>query len=77
VAALDHGIKRLRSGFPLSNRLLREVHGILLARGRGSDRQPGQFRRSQNWIGGTRPGNAVFVPPPADRVPDTRRSQGT
>ncbi len=71
VAALDHGIKRLRSGFPLSNRLLREVHGILLARGRGSDRQPGQFRRSQNWIGGTRPGNAVFVPPPADRVPDT------
>jgi Fic family protein len=68
VAALEHGLKRVRGGFPLSNRLIREVHGILLARGRGADKQPGEFRRSQNWIGGTRPGNAVFVPPPADRV---------
>ncbi len=64
VAALDHGVARLRGGFPLSNRLLREVHGKLLERGRGSDRSPGEFRRSQNWIGGTRPGNAHFVPPP-------------
>ncbi len=70
VAALDHGIKRLRDSFPLSNRLLREVHGILLAKGRGGDKEPGEFRRSQNWIGGTRPGNALFVPPPPDRVPD-------
>ena len=70
VAALDHGLTRLRSGFPLSNRLLREIHGVLLARGRGSTKQPGEFRTSQNWIGGTRPGNASFVPPPQHAVPD-------
>lgn len=64
VAALEHGMARLREGFPLSNRLLREVHGKLLARGRGAQKLPGEFRRSQNWIGGTRPGNAMFVPPP-------------
>jgi Fic family protein len=68
VAALEHGMARLRGGFPLSNRLIREMHERLLARGRGSDRQPGEFRRSQNWIGGTRPGNAHFVPPPPSRV---------
>jgi len=68
VAALEHGLRRLREGFPLSNRLIREVHQKLLARGRGADKEPGEFRRSQNWIGGTRPGNATFVPPPADRV---------
>lgn len=68
VAAMKYGHDRLCEGFPLSNRLLREVHGLLLAKGRGSDRDPGEFRRSQNWIGGTRPGNAAFVPPPADRV---------
>jgi len=64
VSALEHGIARQRGGFPLSSRLIREVHAKLLARGRGSDKDPGEFRRSQNWIGGTRPGNAVFVPPP-------------
>ena len=68
VAALEHGIARLRDGFPLSNRLLREMHQVLLVRGRGSDKSPGEFRRSQNWIGGTRPGNAFFVPPPPDQV---------
>jgi len=68
VAALEHGLKRVREGFPLSNRLIREIHQKLLAKGRGADKEPGEFRRSQNWIGGTRPGNAVFVPPPADRV---------
>ncbi len=68
VAAIEHGLARLRGGFPLSNRLLREMHEILLKEGRGATKQPGQFRRSQNWIGGTRPGNAVFVPPPADRL---------
>ena len=68
VAALDHGLQRLRDGFPISNRLLREMHGILLRSGRGAAKQPGEFRRSQNWIGGTRPGNASFVPPPPDRV---------
>ncbi len=70
VAALEHGIVRMGEGLPLSSRLLRDVHGKLLARGRGSDQQPGDFRRSQNWIGGTRPGNAHFVPPPPGLVPD-------
>lgn len=68
VAALEHGLKRLDEGFPLSLRLLREMHGILLGHGRGSHADPGEFRRSQNWIGGTRPGNAYFVPPPAENV---------
>lgn len=70
VAAMEHGLSRIRGGFPLSNRLIREIHSILLSRGRGSDKDPGEFRRSQNWLGGTRPGNAVFVPPPPDRVAD-------
>ena len=74
VAALEHGLARAREGFPISNRLLLETHGILLSRGRGADRQPGEFRRSQNWIGGSRPGNARFVPPPPDRVPDCMAS---
>lgn len=64
VAAMAHGLERLKEGFPLSNRLLREMHGILLAEGRGAQKDPGEFRRSQNWVGGTRPGNAAFVPPP-------------
>ena len=70
VAALEHGLGRLRGGFPLSNRLIREIHHVLLARGRGSDKTPGEFRRSQNWIGGTRPGNALFVPPPHTAIDD-------
>lgn len=70
VAALDHGLARLREGLPLSNRLMREIHGVLLSRGRGSGKDPGEFRRSQNWIGGTRPGNATFVPPPPNLVGD-------
>ncbi len=68
VAALEHGMARLREGFPLCNRLLREIHARLMARGRGSDKAPGEFRRSQNWIGGTRPGNARFVPLPPPEV---------
>jgi len=74
VAALEHGMARLRGGFPLSNRLLREVHEKLLASGRGADKQPGEFRRSQNWIGGTRPGNARFVSPPPQHVEDCMAS---
>jgi len=66
VAAMNHGLERIRSGFPLSLRLIREIHEILLSKGRGSGKQPGEFRRSQNWIGGSRPGNAVFVPPPPE-----------
>jgi Fic family protein len=71
VAALEHGLKRLSENFPICSRLIREVHGILLSRGRGKDKSPGEFRRSQNWIGGTRPGNAVFVPPPPDRIAES------
>ena len=69
VAAMDHGLARIREGFPISLRLIREIHEKLLSKGRGSKRQPGEFRRSQNWIGGSRSGNAVFVPPPG-QVPD-------
>ncbi len=70
VAALEHGLRRLRKDFPLSNRLIRELHRILLSAGRAAGKDPGEFRRSQTWIGGTRPGNAVFVPPPHLAVPD-------
>jgi Fic family protein len=68
VAAMDYGLKRLREGFPLSLRLIREIHDVLLRKGRGSSKQPGEFRRTQNWIGGTRPGNALFVPPPPNEL---------
>lgn len=68
VAALEHALARLAADFPLSNRLLREVHGKLLSSGRGADKRPGEFRATQNWIGGTRPGNAHFVPPPPQEV---------
>jgi Fic family protein len=66
VAAMEYGLKRLKEGFPISLRLLCEIHGVLLRKGRGAQRTPGEFRRSQNWIGGTRPGNALFVPPPPE-----------
>jgi Fic family protein len=68
VAALEHGVQRMRGGFPLSLRLLREVHSVLLDSGRGARLTTGEFRRSQVWIGGTRPGNAAFVPPPANEL---------
>jgi Fic family protein len=70
VAALDYGLARLRGGFPLSLRLIREIHEVLLSKGRGSNKQPGEFRQSQNWLGGTRPGTAAFVPPPPELVPE-------
>lgn len=70
VAALERGLKRLRGGLPLCTRLLCEMHKVLLTHPRGRGKTPGEVRRTQVWIGGTRPGNAVFVPPPADAVPD-------
>jgi Fic family protein len=70
LAALEYGISRLQLGFPLCNRLLLEMHGKLMARGRGSGKLPGEFRKTQNWIGGTRPGNASFVPPPPSYIND-------
>lgn len=57
------------NGLPMSVRLMRQAHRLLMDGARGSGRQPGELRQSQNWIGGTRPGNAVFVPPPPTQVP--------
>ncbi len=69
IRAMTHGLRRIESGeLPLSTRLLREVHELLMSGVRGGDKAPGEFRRSQNWLGGTRPGNARFVPPPAPYV---------
>ena len=70
VAAMNYGIERLKE-FPLSLRLLREIHAELMNNARGGNKMPGEFRTSQNWIGGSRPGNARFVPPPPDRLMET------
>ncbi len=67
---MNHGLRRIREGFPLSLRLFREIHAILLQQGRGTEKEPGEFRRSQNWIGGSRPGNAMFIPPPPEMIMD-------
>lgn len=68
VKAMNYGLERLRGDFPLSLRLIKEIHEVLLSQGRGKDKLPGEFRKSQNWIGGTRPGNADYVPPPHTQV---------
>jgi len=70
VAALELGLKKLRSGLPLCMRLLCDMHKVLMAHSRGGGKTPGEVRRWQVWIGGTRPGNAVFVPPPVDALPE-------
>jgi Fic family protein len=67
VAAMNYGLARLKE-FPLSLRLIREIHAELMNNARGGHRQPGEFRTSQNWIGGARPGLAAFVPPPPERL---------
>jgi Fic family protein len=71
VAALYHGLGLLKKDLPLSLRLIREIHRVLLTKGRGSSQHPGEFRKSQNWIGGTRPGNAAFVPPPVEELKES------
>lgn len=71
LAAISYARKEIArpKGLPLSSRLLCETHKRLMKGVRGADKQPGEVRRSQNWLGGTRPGNARFVPPPAEMVP--------
>jgi Fic family protein len=69
IRAMTHGMDSISAGrLPLSNRLLREVHELLLTGVRGGIANPGSFRRDQNWLGGTRPANARFVPPPWPQV---------
>lgn len=70
VSALQHGISRLRDGFPISSRLIREVHEILMQGEAHRHLMPGEYRRSQNWIGGSSPATAMYVPPPPDDVLD-------
>lgn len=70
VSAMQLGMARMQDGYPISLRLIRELHAELLRRGRGSTKMPGEFRQSQNWIGGTRPGNAAYVPPPPQDLMD-------
>jgi Fic family protein len=67
VDAMMHGLDRLKT-LPISLRLIREMHERLLRGGRGQTKSAGEFRRSQNWVGGTRPGNAIYVPPPVDEL---------
>ena len=67
VSAMNYGLERIRE-LPLSLRLIREIHAQLMNNARGRTKQPGEFRRSQNWIGGSRPGNARFVPPPPEHL---------
>ena len=68
VHALRYGVGQIKAGMPLALRLIRETHAELMAEGRGSRQAPGEFRRTQNWIGGTRPGTARFVPPPPQEL---------
>jgi Fic family protein len=74
VEAMMYGLERMRDpspqGLPLCVRLVREMHTRLLRSGRGQAKDPGEFRRSQNWLGGTRPGNAIYVPPPVNEMTD-------
>jgi Fic family protein len=72
VAAVNHAFEQIRStkGAPISVRLFNDCHRLLMQGVRGANKQPGEIRRSQNWVGGSRPGNAIFVPPPPERVAD-------
>lgn len=71
ISAMNTGIKRITiDGFPLCNRLIRELHAILLQGVRGEHKTPGEFRKTQNWTGGSRPSNAVYVPPSIVDMPD-------
>src|SRR4029077_14711381 len=69
VAAINYGVSRLEV-LPISLRLIKELHKILLQGTRGKNKDPGEFRRTQNWIGGSRPSKAMFVPPPPNKMID-------
>ena len=68
VKATNYGVQRIKDGFPVCTRLIRELHKILMQGVRGEHKTPGEFRTSQNWIGGSRPSNAVYVPPPHTEI---------
>ena len=68
VKAINYGVKRISEGFPVCNRLIREIHKILMTGVRGEHKAPGEFRISQNWIGGSMPSTAVYVPPPYTEI---------
>lgn len=68
VKAINYGVERIREGFPVCTRLIREIHKILMQGVRGEHKTPGEFRVSQNWIGGRMPSTAVYVPPPHTEV---------
>lgn len=71
IKALEYGVKRITvDEFPLSSRLIREIHAILLEGVRGEYKTPGEYRKSQNWIGGTMPSTASYVPPVFTRIPE-------
>ena len=70
VKATNYGVKRINDGFPVCTRLIRELHKILMQGVRGEHKTPGEFRMSQNWIGGSMPSNAVYVPPPHTEILD-------
>ncbi len=70
VKATNYGIARINEDFPLCNRLIREIHKILLSGVRGEKKTPGEFRTSQNWIGGTMPSTATYVPPLVEDIAD-------
>lgn len=68
VKATNYGVERIKKGFPVCTRLIREIHRILMQGVRGEHKTPGEFRTSQNWIGGSMPSTAVYVPPPHTEV---------
>ena len=70
VKATNYGINRINDNFPLCNRLIREIHAVLLQGVRGEHKTPGEFRRTQNWIGGTMPSTASYVPPLVEDLDD-------
>lgn len=68
VKATNYGVERIREGFPVCTRLIREIHKVLMQGVRGEHKTPGEFRTSQNWIGGSMPSTAVYVPPPHTEI---------